>query len=157
MTGLTLLRYRNEGNDDHLRFQNDAARVSLGRSKALPWRSSAKRQSRGPVAVAAQQPRQIDPIILSTLASSRSTAGLVPSSGPFWAPLPVPLDESAVPNELVPGADGLVPKAPPVVDELCDLPPPPRADAAPTERPRHRATQRTERLFMLKLRCSSSR
>jgi len=31
-----------------------------------------------------QQPRQIDVIILSTFASSRSMAGLVPSSGPFW-------------------------------------------------------------------------
>jgi hypothetical protein len=61
-----------------------------------------------------QQPRQIDVIILSTFASSRSMAGLVPSSGPFWGPLPTPFDESAVPNELVPGAAGLVPKAPPV-------------------------------------------
>ena len=61
-----------------------------------------------------QQPRQIDVIILSAFASSRSMAGLVPSSGPFWGPLPTPFDESAVPNELVPGAAGLVPKAPPV-------------------------------------------
>jgi hypothetical protein len=30
-----------------------------------------------------QQPRQIDLIILSTFASSRSTTGLVPPSGPF--------------------------------------------------------------------------
>jgi hypothetical protein len=30
-----------------------------------------------------QQPRQIDLIILSTFASSRSTTGLVPLSGPF--------------------------------------------------------------------------
>ena len=36
-----------------------------------------------------QQPRQIEPIILSTFASSRSTAGLVPRSGPFWGPLPI--------------------------------------------------------------------
>jgi len=60
-----------------------------------------------------QQPRQIDVIILSTFASSRSMAGLVPSSGPFWG-VPKPFDESAVPNELVPGAAGFVPKAPPV-------------------------------------------
>jgi hypothetical protein len=50
-----------------------------------------------------QQPRQIDRTVLSTCASSRSIAALVPSSGPFpWA-LPVPEDESAVPSELVPG------------------------------------------------------
>jgi hypothetical protein len=79
---------------------------------------------------------------------------LVPSSGPFWTPLPVPLDDSAVPNELVPGAAELVPKAPPVVDEWCD--PPPLASAAITERVRHRATKRLERLFMLKLPLSSS-
>src|ERR1700675_547793 len=63
-----------------------------------------------------QHPRQIDPIILSTFASSRSMAGLVPSSGPFMGPLLMPDDERAVPNELVPGAAGLVPKAPPVTD-----------------------------------------
>ena len=63
-----------------------------------------------------QHPRQIDPIILSTFASSRSMAGLVPSSGPFMGPLPMPDDERAVPNELVPGVAGLVPKAPPVTD-----------------------------------------
>jgi hypothetical protein len=63
-----------------------------------------------------QHPRQIDPIILSTFASSLSMAGLVPSSGPFMGPLPMPDDERAVPNELVPGAAGLVPKAPPVTD-----------------------------------------
>ncbi len=63
-----------------------------------------------------QHPRQIDPIILSTFASSRSMAGLVPSSGPFMGPLPIPDDERAVPNELVPGAAGLVPKAPPVTE-----------------------------------------
>jgi len=55
-----------------------------------------------------QQPRQIDPIIFSTLASSRSMAGLVPSTGPFIA-RPEPDDESAVPNELVPGAAALLP------------------------------------------------
>jgi hypothetical protein len=63
-----------------------------------------------------QHPRQIDPIALSTAASSRSMAGLVPSSGPFMGPSPTPDDESAVPNELVPGAAALVPKAPPVTD-----------------------------------------
>src|SRR4051812_25460763 len=71
-----------------------------------------------------QQPRQIDPIILSTFASSRSMAGLVPSGGPFIGPSPVPDDESAVPSELVPGAAALVPKAPPVTDILCDPIPP---------------------------------
>ena len=68
-------------------------------------------------AQALQQPRQIDPIILSTFASSRSIAGLVPSSGPFVAPWPVPDDESAVPAELVPGAAALLPEAPPLIDE----------------------------------------
>src|ERR1700693_651681 len=73
-----------------------------------------------------QHPRQIDPIILSILASSRSMAGLVPRSGPFSGPLPTLFDESAVPNELVPGAAALVPKAPPVTgmppatDVWCD-------------------------------------
>jgi hypothetical protein len=61
-----------------------------------------------------QQPRQIDAIILFTLASSRSMAGLVPISGPRWGPLPTASDESAVPSELVPGVFGLVPNAPPV-------------------------------------------
>jgi hypothetical protein len=58
-----------------------------------------------------QQRRQIDQIILSTSAPSRSMAGLMPRGGPFWGPLPTPFDESAVPNESVPGAAGLVPKA----------------------------------------------
>jgi hypothetical protein len=62
-----------------------------------------------------QQPRQIDPIILSTLASSRSMAGPVPSSGPFMG-LPAPDDDSAVPSEFVPGVAALVPRAPPVTD-----------------------------------------
>jgi hypothetical protein len=64
-----------------------------------------------------QQPRQIDPIILSTLASSLSIAGLVPSSGPFVGPWPTPDDESAVPAELVPGAAALLPEAPPLDEE----------------------------------------
>ena len=59
-------------------------------------------------ALDAQHPRQIDPIIFSTFASSRSMAGSVPSSGPFIGPLPTPDDESAVPSELVPGAAALV-------------------------------------------------
>src|SRR5258708_24925086 len=106
------------------------------------------------VAGSDQQPRQIDPIDLSTLASSRSMAGLVRSGGPFCR-LPMPLDESAVPDELVPGAAGLVPEAPPVTgmppDEWCEPMPPPRAGAAGIERPTQRATQRTERVFMPKL------
>ena len=61
-----------------------------------------------------QQPRQIDEIILVTFASSRSIAGLVPSSGPFFWPLLKPLDDSAVPNELVPGALTRSPEAPPL-------------------------------------------
>src|ERR1700722_4903123 len=104
-----------------------------------------------------QQPRQIEPIILSTLASSRSMAGLVPSSGPFWGPLPTPFDESAVPNELVPGVLGLLPKAPPVtgmpLDEWCEPmpPPPPRANATVVGRLTQRAMHRTESFFMLEL------
>jgi hypothetical protein len=64
-----------------------------------------------------QQPRQIYPIILSTFASSRSIAALVPSKGPFIGLSPMPDDDSAVPSELVPGAAALLPKAPPVTDE----------------------------------------
>src|ERR1700728_1775593 len=95
-----------------------------------------------------QQPRQIDAIILLTFASSLSMTGLVPSSGPFigWE---VPDDEIAVPEELVPGAEGLVPAPPPVLTEpWCDPPLPPRANAAVTERPTHRATQIAESCFM---------
>jgi hypothetical protein len=62
-----------------------------------------------------QHPRQIDPIILSTFASSRLIAGSVPSGAPFMG-RSVPDDESAVPNELVPGAAAVVPEAPPVID-----------------------------------------
>src|ERR1700755_2072736 len=98
-----------------------------------------------------QQPRQIDPIIFSTLASSRSTPGLVPSSGPFMGPWPASDDERAVPNELVPGAAALVPKAPPMVDIPCDPMPPPRANAAVVKRLAQTATQRTKCLFMLRL------
>jgi hypothetical protein len=97
-----------------------------------------------------QQPRQIDPIILSTFASPRSMAGLVPSSGPFIGPSQTPDDESAVPNELVPGAAALLPKAPPVADG-CDPMPPPRANAAAVERPTQTATQRAKDLFMPRL------
>ncbi len=49
-------------------------------------------------------------------------------------PWPMPDDQSAVPNELVPGAVALVPKAPPVADIWCDPMPPPRANAAAVER-----------------------
>src|ERR1700681_93086 len=94
-----------------------------------------------------QPPRQIDDIILSTFASSRSMAGLVPSRGPFMG-WPVPDDESAVPNELVPGAAGLVPKAPPVTDIWGDPMPPPRANAAVAERLTQSTTQTTESFFM---------
>jgi hypothetical protein len=64
-----------------------------------------------------QQPLQIDEIIRAALRSSCSTAGSpVPSATPLPTP-PVPEDESAVPRELVPGAAGDVPAAPPVVDD----------------------------------------
>src|ERR1700722_1403208 len=101
-----------------------------------------------------QQPRQIDAIILLTFASSRSMAGLVPIRGPFWGPLPTPFDDNAVPNELVPGAAGLVPKAPPGMGllppvEWCEPVPPPRASAAELKRPTQRAMQRTESFFMI--------
>ena len=54
-----------------------------------------------------QHPRQIEFIILSIFASSGSMAGLVSSMG-----RPTPSEESAVPDELVPGAAAVVPKAP---------------------------------------------
>ena len=66
------------------------------------------------------------------------------------APLePCPPDESAVPDELVPGAATLVPEAPP--DEWCDPPPPPRANAAVPERLTQRMTQRTKSFVMPRL------
>jgi hypothetical protein len=73
-------------------------------------------------------------------------AGLVPSNGPFMGPLPTPDDERAVPNELVPGAAALVPKAPPIVDMPpivdipCDPMPPPLANAAGVKRLAQSAT-----------------
>src|SRR5450755_905346 len=91
---------------------------------AKPIRSIAQLCGVGPP----QQPRQIEFIILSTFASSRSIAGPVPISEPLMGPWPMPDDESAVPKELVPGAAALVPKAPPVAD-MCDPMPPPRASA----------------------------
>jgi len=94
-----------------------------------------------------QHPRQIELIILSTFASSRSMAGPVPISGPFMGPWPMPDDESAVPKELVPGAAALLPKAPPVTD-MCDPMPAPRASAAAVERPTKSVTQRTESFVM---------
>jgi hypothetical protein len=98
-----------------------------------------------------QQPRQMDEIIFVTLASSRSIAGLVPSNGPFWAPLPQPLDERAVPSEFVPGAPTRSPKAPPLPmedEEWCEPMPPPRAKAAAVERPTQTTMQITESFFM---------
>ena len=58
-----------------------------------------------------QHPRQIEFIIWSIFASSGSIAGLVSSMG-----RPTPSEESAVPDELVPGAAVVVPKAPPIMD-----------------------------------------
>jgi hypothetical protein len=86
-------------------------------------------------------------------------AGLVPRSGPFWGPFATASDESAVPRELVPGALGAVPKAPPVtgladVVEWWEPTPPTWANATVVERPAQRATQRTERFFMIRLRRS---
>ncbi len=72
-----------------------------------------------------QQPRQIEWIICSALRSSRSAAALPsPSETPTGA---LPPEESAVPDELVPGALGADPKAPPVEDEWWPppIPPPP--------------------------------
>lgn len=116
--------------------------------RALP-RSKKRGSSRHNWQPLNQQPRQIDAIILLTFASSLSRTGLVPSSGPFigWA---VPDDESAVPEELVPGAVGLVPEAPPVTEPWWP-PPPPRANAALMERLTHRAMQIAETRFMIKL------
>src|SRR6201994_3472860 len=72
-------------------------------------------------------------------------ASPVPSAAPFAA-LPVPEDESAVPAELVPGASGLVPDAPPAIgDAWCrppPMPPPPRLNAAAGNRV-ERTTQPT--------------
>src|SRR6201991_4548658 len=100
-----------------------------------------------------QQPRQIEFIILSTFASSGSIAGLVSSMG--W---PTPSDESAVPDELVPGAAAVVPNAPPIMDMPvipiwadpmpCAPPIPPRANAAVVERPTQRTIQRAESSLM---------
>jgi hypothetical protein len=69
-----------------------------------------------------QQPRQIEFIILSTYASSRSIAELLPISEPFMGPSPMPDDESAVPKELVPGEAALLPNAPPVTDMCGSIP-----------------------------------
>jgi hypothetical protein len=123
-----------------------------------------------------QQPRQIDLTVLSTCASSRSIAALVPSSGPFAWALPVPEDESAVPSELVPGVlngwpvlgtwfnpmagdprlddprlDDPRPGDPMPCDAMpaCD-PMPPRAKAAAGTQTQ-KAMQRTESFFMSKL------
>jgi hypothetical protein len=66
-------------------------------------------------------------------------------------PSPMPDDESAVPDELVPGAAALVPEAPPVTDIWCDPMPLPRANAAVVERLTQTAMQRTEGFFMPRL------
>jgi hypothetical protein len=65
-----------------------------------------------------QHPVQIECNILTTRSSSASTAGSpVPSAGPLsFAPAAPPDDESAVPAELVPGAVGEVPEAPPLLE-----------------------------------------
>ncbi len=64
-------------------------------------------------------------------------------------PCPTSDYDRAVPNELVPGAAALVPKAPPIVDIPCDPMPPPRANAAEVKRLVQSATQRTRCFFML--------
>ena len=98
---------------------------------------------------------RIELIILLTLASSRSTSGLVPSGGPFISPSPRPDEDSAVPTELVPGLAALVPKAPPVIErnpppviDICD-PMPPRANAALAERPMPAMTSKAANLFIV--------
>jgi hypothetical protein len=96
----------------YFRGQGVHCRVLIRRAPSGKIFHSVEKRNRSPD----QHPRQIEPIILSTFASSRSMAGLVPSRDPFMGPLPAPDDESAVPNELVPGAAALVPKAPPVTD-----------------------------------------
>src|ERR1700754_3851430 len=103
-----------------------------------------------------QHPRQIEFIILSTFASSGSIGGSASTMG--W---PTPSDESAVPDELVPGAAAVVPNAPPIMDipvipiwedpMPCAPPVPPRANAAVVERPTQRTIQRTESLLMPRL------
>src|ERR1700730_6419084 len=87
-----------------------------------------------------QQPLQIDETMRAALRSSRSTAGSpVPSAGPPTKLAPPP--ESDVPAELVPGAVGCVPNAPPVVvPEWCDPMPEPRLYAA-VEKSAERTTQ----------------
>ncbi len=74
----------------------------------------------------------------------------VPSAAPFSA-LPIPEDESAVPAELVPGAVGLVPNAPPVMDDEWCMPPPmlppPRLNAAAGNRD-ERMTQPIANVFL---------
>src|SRR5262249_8719043 len=67
-----------------------------------------------------QQPRQIDLIMWSTLRSSACTRGASPTRAAPCPP-PLPPDDCAVPNELVPGVSGLTPVVPllnPVVPEV---------------------------------------
>ena len=95
-----------------------------------------------------QQPRQIDPILRSTFAFSRSMAGMLPCNR---RPRRMS-DGRAVPSELVPGAAGLVPNMPPVAAEdiecdpmlLC-------AKAMFAKTPTIVATSGTANIFMLKL------
>src|SRR5437588_5166207 len=66
---------------------------------------------------------------------------------------PTPSEASAVPDELVPGAAAVVPKAPPIIDIWddpmpCAPPMPPRANAAVVERPTQRAMQKTKSFVM---------
>jgi hypothetical protein len=77
--------------------------------------------------------------------------GIGAKQWPFHGARPMPDDESAVPDELVPGAAALVPRAPPVAAIWCDPMPPPRPNAAVAERLTQRATQRTESFFMPRL------
>src|SRR5579859_1502400 len=131
----------------------EAVRCSAQLTNGLAYRLWISRR-------ADQQPLQIELIIFSTFASSRSTAGLVPSSGPFCWLLLKPLVESAVPNEFVPGDPGRSPKAPPVTgmpvvaeeDGCRPMPPPceppPRANAAGPANAAQTTTPRTKRFFM---------
>jgi hypothetical protein len=104
-----------------------------------------------------QHPRQIDPYHLVDPRIFTVDGRIGAEKWSFLGPLPTLFDDSAVPNELVPGAAALVPKAPPVTgmppatDVWCDPMPPPRANAAVTERLTQRAAQRTESFFMPRL------
>ena len=89
----------------YFRGQGVHCRVLIRRAPSGKIFHSVEKRNRSPD----QHPRQIEFIIWSIFASSGSIAGLVSSMG-----RPTPSEESAVPDELVPGAAAVVPKAPPM-------------------------------------------